>query len=303
MSSVFFSILGIYLFIVVGYVAKMSFKDSIDDKTITILNVYFLQVFLTFWGLMIRPIDITLFYAPSIYFMVVFCIVIILGLLAKTIFKNKKDYSIATVASVIGNTGNLGIPINIAIFGEQSIPYTTLINLINVFIVYTIGVYYYSRGSFDKKTSIKNILKLPILYAAILAIVLSGLGYKPSKTSMNIQMMGAYASITMQLVLFGIYLYGVKINELNKTLIKWVMSSKFIILPLFGFIILSFIQLDNMIKGIIFIELLTPLAVTNVNLASLYDCKPKTTTALVFISSLMFLGIIFIGVWTIKFLG
>lgn len=146
-----------------GYIAKMSFKEKIDDKTITLINVYFLQVFLTFWGLLIRPIDITLLYAPSIYLIIVVLLVIVSAIVAKFLFEDKKEYSIATVAAIIGNTGNLGIPINIAIFGEESIPYTTVVNLVNVFVVYTIGVFYYSRGSFDTKTSLTNILKIPIL--------------------------------------------------------------------------------------------------------------------------------------------
>ena len=83
------------------------------------------------------------------------------------------------VAAIIGNTGNLGIPLNIAIFGEASIPYTTVVNLVNVFVVYIIGVYFYSRGSFDAKTSLKNILKLPILWATVIAIILSVNHYKP----------------------------------------------------------------------------------------------------------------------------
>ena len=302
MSQIIFSILSIYIFIVIGYFAKMSFKEQIDDKTITIINVYFLQVFLTFWGLLIRPIDITLLYAPSIYFMIVFIAIVISAFVAKFLFKHKKEYSIATVAAIIGNTGNLGIPINIAIFGEESIPYTTVVNLVNVFVVYTIGVFYYSRGSFDRSTSLKNILKLPILWAAFIAIFLSVNGYKPNGVLLNTLMMGAYASMTMQLFLFGIYLYGTKIKELSKTLILWVISFKFIILPFIAFIILVNIELDSMIKGIVFIELMMPLAVANVNLASLYDCRPKMVTALVFISSLVFLGVIFVAVELLNYL-
>ena len=56
-----------------------------------------------------------------------------------------------------------------------------------------------------------------------------------------------------------------------------------------------------MIKGIVFIELLIPLAVANVNLASLYDCMPRVVTALVLLSSVVFLGIIFIGVEVLKY--
>ena len=302
MSSIILSILSIYVFIVMGYIAKMSFKEAIDDKTITLINVYFLQVFLTFWGLLIHPVDITLLYAPSIYLLIVIIALIISALMASILFREKKEYSIAMVAAIIGNTGNLGIPLNIAIFGEQSIPYTTVVNLVNVFVVYTIGVYFYSRGSFDAKTSLKNIVKLPILWAAILAITLSANHYEPSKEIMKMLMMGAYASMTMQLFLFGIYLYGTKIKELNKRLIVWVMLSKFLLLPLLAFIVLYNLELDSMIKGIIFIELMMPLAVANVNLASLYECSPKVVTALVFISSLLFLGVIFVGVEVLNYL-
>jgi predicted permease len=285
-----------------GYLAKRAFKEQIDDKTITLLNVYFLQVFLTFWGLLLHPVDITLLYAPSIYLLIVIIALIFAALFAHRLFLVKKEYSIAMVAAIIGNTGNLGIPLNIAIFGEASIPYTTVVNLVNVFVVYTIGVYYYSRGSFDVKTSLKNIIKLPILWAALLAIFLSVNGYKPNEAIMKMLMMGAYASMTMQLFLFGIYLYGTKIREINKNLISWVLSFKFLLLPILAFIVLYNLELDAMIKGIIFIELLMPLAVANVNLASLYDCEPKTVTALVLFSSLLFLGIIFLGVKVMAYL-
>lgn len=302
MSSIIYSILGIYIFIVMGYVAKMSFKDAIDDKTITLINVYFLQVFLTFWGLLVRPVDITLLYAPSIYLVIVAIVLLVSALLAKKNFKDNKEYSIASVAAIIGNTGNLGIPLGIAIFGEESIPYTTVVNLVNVFVVFTVGVYFYSRGSFDVATSLKNIVKLPILWAAGVAITLSAYGYKPSEVVMNTLMMGAYASMTMQLFLFGLYLYGTQIKEISRNLVIWVMSFKFLILPALTFAVLYFIELDSMIKGVIFIELMMPLAIANVNFASLYDCKPRVVTALVFISSFIFLGAIFAGVKVLTYL-
>jgi hypothetical protein len=302
MSSIIYSILGIYIFIVVGYVAKMSFKDAIDDKTITLINVYFLQVFLTFWGLLVRPVDVTLLYAPSIYLVIVVIVLIISALVARKLFKDRNEYSIATVAAIIGNTGNLGIPLNIAIFGEESIPYTTVVNLVNVFVVHTVGVYFYSRGNFDVRTSLKNIVKLPILWAATIAILLSVYGYTPNEVVMSTLMMGAYASMTMQLFLFGLYLYGTKIQEISKSLVLWVISFKFLILPAVTFLILYNIEMPSMIKGIVFIEIMMPLAIANVNFASLYDCKPRVVTALVFISSIVFLGAIFVGVKMLTYL-
>jgi len=302
MSSIIFSLLGVYAFIFMGYLSKLSFKEQIDDRTITLINVYFLQIFLTFWGLLIRPIDISLILAPSIYMLIVGIAILLSAFFAKFLFDNKKEYSIATIAAIIGNTGNLGIPINIAIFGEESIPYTTIINLVNIFVVYTFGVFYYSRGSFNTKKSLLNILKLPILWAAIIALLLSYSNISIHTSIMDMLMMGAYASMTMQLFLFGIYLYGTRVQELSRRLIIWVLSMKFILLPLLAFIILAYIEMDDMIKGVLFVELLMPLAVANVNLASLYDCKPKIVTALVFLSSVLFLGIIIGGAEILQFL-
>jgi predicted permease len=300
MSSVLFSVLGIYIFIAVGFVAKMSFKEKIDDKTITLLSVYFLQIFLTFWGLLKRPIDASLILAPSIYLIIVALMLGVSALVARRLFSDAKERSIATVAAVIGNTGNLGIPLGIALFGEQSIPYTTLINLVNVFVVYTVGVYAYSRGEFNVKASLLNILKLPILWAATLAIILNLAHYTPAPVIEKTLQMGAYASIVLQLVLFGIYLYGTKIHVINRTLIGWVVGVKFILLPLLAYLILGFFEIDAMVKSVLFLELIVPLAIANVNFASLYECRPKDVTALVFVTSLLFLAIIFIAIEIMK---
>lgn len=288
------SLLGIYLFIAVGFGAKWSFKEQIDDRTVTLLSVYFLQVFLTFWGLLKRPIDTQLLFAPALYVAISLLALLLMIPLARMVFSDTKERSIATVAALIGNTGNLGVPLSIALFGEQSIPYVTLINLMNIFVVYTIGVFFYSRGEFSVRGSLLNIIKLPILWAAMMAIGLNIVGYVPSPAVDKTLMMGAYASMTMQLVLFGIYLYGIELKTLNMRLSIWVSGTKFVFIPLIAFVVLQNINLEPMVKGILFLELLVPLAVANVNLASLYNCAPKTVTVQVFVTSVLFLGIVFV---------
>lgn len=287
------SLAGIYLFIGVGFGAKWAFKEKIDDRTITLLSVYFLQIFLTFWGLLKRPIDMELLAAPALYLTITLLALMLMIPLARVLFRDTKERSIATVAALIGNTGNLGIPLGIALFGDECVPYMTLINLMNVFVVYTIGVFFYSRGEFSVRDSLMNIVKLPVLWAAMVAIALNLIGYVPSAAVDKTLMMGAYASMTMQLVLFGIYLYGIKLGEINLKLTAWVNGAKFILLPLIAFIILSYVDLEPMVKGMIFLELIVPLAVANVNLASLYNCAPRTVTVEVFTTSVLFLGIVF----------
>ena len=294
MSSVMISILAMYFFILLGFSAKRVFSQDIHAKTLNLLSVYFLQPFLTFWGLMQRPIDMNLIMAPLWYLVIVLTIIIVVGMGAKVLFSQTKERSIATVAAIIGNTGNLGIPLGIALFGIESVPFMTLINLMNVFIVYTIGVFFYSRGNFSVKASLVNIIKLPILWFALLAFLFNVNEVSIHASIMQMLHMGAYASMVIQLLLFGIYLAESKMHHVDKKLLSWVMSVKFIVLPLVAVVMLGFISIDPLIKGMIFMELFMPLAVANINLASLYDCHPNTVTVLVFTSSLLFLGLMFV---------
>jgi predicted permease len=139
-----------------------------------------------------------------------------------------------------------------------------------------------------------NIVKLPVLWAAMVAIFLNMIGYVPSPAVDKTLMMGAYASMTMQLVLFGIYLYGIKLTQINLRLTAWVNGTKFILIPVIAFGVLGMVEMSPMVKGILFLELIVPLAVANVNLASLYNCAPRAVTVQVFITSVLFLGIAFI---------
>ncbi|BCD60633.1 MULTISPECIES: AEC family transporter [unclassified Nitratiruptor] len=293
MIATLVSIGAIYIFILLGYFAKYFFKEKIHDKTLVIFSVYIFQPFLALWGILQKPIDFDLAMAPVLFFTISLGIIFFNTLLAKKLFQSLQDRSIFTVASVIGNTGNLGVPLGIAIFGEASVPYTTLINLANVIIVYTFGVYFYSRGNFSVKDSILNIIKLPVLWFTLLAIILNLLHYQPSPSIDKSLQMGAYTSMVVQLLIFGIYLYSVHLKAIDAKLIGSIALIKFVFIPLIAFLILSSLSIEPFTKAVLFMELMMPLAVANVNLAALYECKPTQVTAAVFVTSLLFLLLIF----------
>ncbi len=289
------SIFGIYFFILLGWFSKRIFQDEIDEKSFVLVSIYFLSPILVFWGLTTQKIDLSVIKVSLIFALVIFLALLISWFFATLLFKNQKDRSIATVASIIGNTGNLGIPLGIALFGESSILYTSLINLINIFIVNTVGVYFYARGEFSAKDSFYKIFKLPAIWFGILAILFN-LSQLKLPHSVNLPLeMGAYATMVIQLFIFGAYLYSVKITQVNKKLLSFVVIGKFILIPLLAMALFSYFLLDDLVYNVILFELITPLAVMNVNLAALYNCKVQEVAFLVFATSLIFLGYIFLA--------
>lgn len=282
------SLASIYFFILLGYVAKRIFPQN-DDKTLVVLSIYFFQPLMIFWGLTRQKIDFSLWYASSWYGLINFLALGIGLVYAKYLFRTPQERSILTISPLLGNTGNLGIPLGIALWGESSILYTSMINLINVFFVYTVGVYIYSRGSFSIKDSLMNIVKMPVMGFALIAILCNYFNITFNHAIEHALEMGAYTSMVIQLIIFGFYLYSVKIRHLSRSLLKHVTLMKFIIIPLMGSFFLSWSALPSFVIAIIMLQLCVPLAVANVNLASLYDCKPHEVTALVLITSLVFI--------------
>ncbi len=285
---------SIYLFILLGYVAKRLFRE-LDEKSITIMSVYFFQPFLTFWGLTSANLQPTHWHSALLYLLIVALVLGASVFFARRVFSDPKERSIASIAGLVGNTGNLGIPLGIALFGEASVIYTTLINLANVFVVYILGVYIYSRGAFSIKASLLNIIKIPIIPVAVIAIACNYLQITLPKPLMQSVTYGAYTAIVFQLFLFGMYLYRVRIRSLNVRLAVATVAQKFVLLPLMTVAVLWFFPVAGYVKAILFIQLMMPLAVANVNLSSLYDCKPEDVTALVFLTSVLFLGFVFLA--------
>ena len=301
MITTLLSIIFVYLFIVLGYMAKRIFKEEIHTKTLTLMSVYFLQPFVTVWGFSTAKLHTEHIYVPLLYLAIILVLLIPTIILGKLLFANPKERAIFSIAGFVGNTGNIGIPLGIVLFGEASVIYTTLINIANVFVVYIIGVYIYSRGSFSIKDSLFNIVKIPIIPASVVAIVINIYDIPLSSQIQEFFKMGAYAGIVLQLFLLGTFLQGIRIKELHPKLFTGTISQKFIIIPLATAFILSFTDLSLFVQGVIFMEMMTPLAVANINLASLYDCKPKDVTSLILVSTLLFIPLLFVLSYTINY--
>lgn len=287
------SILFVYVFILLGYMAKRIFKEEMNPKTLTLMSVYFLQPFVTIWGFSTARLQSEHLYVPLIYLAIILLLLFPTILLGKVLFSDPKERAIFSIAGFVGNTGNIGIPLGIALFGEASVIYTTLINIANVFVVYIIGVYIYSRGSFSIRESLLNIIRIPIIPASIVAILINIYEVPLSTEIIEFFKMGAYAGIVLQLFLLGTFLQGICIKELHPKLFIGTIGQKFIMVPLATALILSLTDLPLFVQGVIFMEMMVPLAVANINLASLYNCRPKDVTSLILLSTLLFMPLLF----------
>ena len=232
-------------------------------------------------------------FTPLVYFVIVFITLGISLIIAKPYFKDGSDRSIYLAAATVGNTGNLGIPLGIALFGEQSVPFTSIINIANVLFIYTFSVYFFAKDKFSFKDSLISICKIPAIWFAVLALLINYLQVDLGSNVSRVLEMGAYASIVLQLVIFGIYMSEIKLKTTNWKLSLNIVFIKHLLLPSIGLAVILFFDMDPYIGAILFMELMVPLAVNNVNLAALYNCSPHDTTSAILMTTLTFLALIY----------
>ncbi|MEV9616062.1 AEC family transporter [Aliarcobacter butzleri] len=302
MIEAIFSVLPIYFFIFLGFIAKKRFTTQIDEKTLVLLSLYFFQPILILWGLTKSPINYEFIMSPLFYIIIVFTTLSFLIFFCKIIFNSRTDESIYLGTALIGNTGNLGIPLGIALFGVESVPYTSIINIANVFFMYTISVYFFAREQFSLKQAIISIFKIPAIWFALFALFLNYYQVPISEHITTALNMGAYTSLTIQLFIFGVYLYNVQVKTIPWKLSLHISFVKHILLPVIGILIIVwFTDFNSFVASILIMELMMPLAVNNVNFAVLYNCKPFDVAATILISSIVFVFLLYFYIEIINY--
>ncbi|MFA6741465.1 MAG: AEC family transporter [Arcobacteraceae bacterium] len=297
-----FSVLPVYFFILLGFTAKKIFTNQLDERTLVLLSLYFFQPILIFWGLTKKPIDYEFILSPILYFIIMLVCLSILILINKKIFSQRQEQSIYLATALIGNTGNLGIPLGIALFGIESVPYTSIINIANTLFIYIFSVYFFARDQFSLKQAIISIMKIPGIWFALLALFINSKGIIINQYVYTTLEMGAYTSMVIQLFIFGMYLSRVKVKVLPWYSSLHISFAKHILLPAIGiFVIIYFTNLNSYVASILIMELMVPLAVNNVNLAALYHCKPYDVAAAILISSIVFVTLLYFYIQIIEY--
>ena len=293
-------LLTIYVFVVIGFIAKRLFYGTLHQQSFVTIYIYFFMPIVMIWGILSKPLNIELILIPAYFLIMLMVGTLISFWLSQRFLTHAKHQAIGTITGMIGNTGNMGIPIGLAMYGVESVPYTAMINLVNAIFVMTIGAYTYSRGTFSVKESILNVLKLPLIWATVLAFIIQWKGILIANHLFLLLEIIAYAGIVIQLVIFGMFLATVSWRVFYPRIASIVLGSKFILLPIIALITIKLFDIKPFYAHLILLQTLVPIAVNNVNLASLYDCYPDKVAWVSFISFILAFGCLPIGLLLLR---
>lgn len=290
-------IFSIIIIVAIGYIltAKGWFNDETSKIIPRLVNYVALPTFML-WNLT-STFDaeklIGAVYGLTVPFTSMLLCCILAFVFSKALKISPNRCGVFRTVFFCSNSVFIGIPVNLALFGDSSTPYVLLYFLVNTFFFWTVGNYFISK---DGKMSdvkllstdnIKNIFSPPFLgFLFATAIILTGI-HLPDFILNTAKYLGNLTT-PLSLLFIGIVIFGVKIKDihLNKDVIA-VLMGRFIISPILVLFVVSFIPIPLLMKKVFVIQAALPAMTQITIIAKVYEADAEYAAMLTAITTLV----------------
>ena len=197
-----------------------------------------------------------------------------IGFLAARLLKvdnNRRGVFVAMI--VFSNVVFIGLPVNIALFGDRSVEFVLQYYMANTIIFWTVGIYFLQNGAssgIKPKINIKRIALNPPILATALAIVFVLLDIKvPFVIKNSFQMLG-YMTTPLATLFMGIVFSEIKLKDFKVSPdIIAVMLGRFAVAPAIIWALLTFTSFPQLMKEVFIIQAAMPI-MNQVTISSRY---------------------------------
>ncbi len=277
--------LGIMFFLILlGYLAKPK-KESLDDISRLVID-YALPALI--FHSIIAGFSAELFGSMLVVFAFSIGTVglgyVVCWLVIKILRLPKKHQAEFYLGGPYGNTGFLGIPVALAVFGTQGALFATVFDVGLAVILFSVGMFLLTGSG--KNNLLKNIINPPIV-ALLAGIILVLLRIPvPAIALSGINVLGSMTTPLAMMFVGGILanIKG-KIQWRDKTMISLIIT-KLIVLPLTVFFFIRVFGLTGILAGVILLEAATPTMVAAPLLYQRYRGDASFLATAVFLSTL-----------------
>ncbi len=276
------AILPLMLLIFLGYVIGKLYKG--DVVVFSKVTLWLFANVLTFSFVNSHPPkakDIML-YATAFFVMFTYNIVVF-----KVFLRKHEMSNVYFLTSIFGNTGYLGYPVLGLAIGEEAISYGVIYSVVAMIIVNTFGIALMTRSI---KNSVKNLIKLPFVYAVTLGLILgySGIVWTnfPTPIYKTIKMLND-AAIPVITVFLGVMISKIQFERKNLYTILFASLHKILIIPTIALFAAKLIGMRGLFYSVFVIESAMPTAMNASVIASALNEKPEVVSSEIALSTIL----------------
>jgi len=290
------SILSIMIMIMIGYF--LAYRKLLDEKAISLITTIVINISLPMMMLntILNNFTKQKLIADSGGLIVPFLTIgscFIIGKLFAKIAKVKTDRRGLFVSMFFNsNTIFMGLPINLELFGEKSVPYVLLYYIANTAFFWTLGVYEITKDG-NKKTfkffSVDFVRKIfsPPLIGFLVGMVLVLLNIKLPSFIMDTSKNLGNLTTPLSMFFIGASIYLVNLKSVKFSLdIVWVLIGRFVISPVIVILAVIIFPIPHLMRSVFVIQAAMPVMANSAIIARAYDSDYNFASLMIAISTI-----------------
>ena len=281
-------ILPVFIIFTIGYIGQKLI--GFDIKSISTAALYLMSPFLAFRTFFTNELTMDYFY------IILFCLLLTVILLAIVwvtgimMKATRPQLSAMILGGVFMNSGNYGAPVVLFAFGAVGFDYAVIMMVFQSLLMNTIGIFFASIGGEEKATlqqSIQRVIRMPLIYAAVLGVVLQLFAVSVPKPVMEGISLVADASIPTVMLVLGMQLAAISRKRVAYRYVSAVTVIRMVASPLIAAGILYFMPVSDLLKAVIILQSAMPAAANTTMFALQFGTEPDLVSFTTFITTII----------------
>jgi len=280
------TILPVVLIAGVGYLLQR--RLHLDIRTLSRLSLYILTPCLAFnsiSGSQMAPDEIGRMVAISA--LNVISMIALGSITAGVLRLDRSRRSALAISVAFANSGNFGLSICLFAFGEAGLDRAMIYFITSSLLSYSLGVFLASRGgkAGTVSASLKNALRMPILYAALIGLLFNLTNATVPEPLMRTTDLAGRAAVPVMLIVLGMQLTRIRLGQdLPRITVGTVL--RLIVGPAVSLLLAGLLNLAGVAWQVAVVQAAMPTAVTNVIISEEFESAPEFASGMVLLTTL-----------------
>jgi predicted permease len=199
----------------------------------------------------------------------------------------------------VANSGFIGFPVNVALFGEKALPYAVIWYLVQSFLFWTIGAWGLSQDGWTRKeddataarampsvlslANLRNVLSPPLIGSVVAVIMILAGVRLPTFLEVTFTYLGGLTT-PLAMLFLGIAVYFSNLRSVKVGADMWVLvAARFLVAPAVVIVLTSLVPVPDLMRKVFVIESAMPVMMQVSIAARAFNADAKyaaVTTAL-----------------------
>ncbi|MDN3954909.1 AEC family transporter [Sporolactobacillus laevolacticus] len=277
--------LPVFFIFMCGFILQKIFR--LDIKPISTLAVYLLLPFLVFDIFYSTPMDLSFFYIVITSTIIMILLIVIGVIVCKCLHYSKSEMNAFLLSTIFPNSGNYGVPIILFAFGKQGVAIAMPLMVFHAILMGFVGIYIAANGQGSTKMAIKTVLRQPMNYVIIPAMLLQKFQiHIPGNFLKSIELVSG-TSIPIIMIILGMQLANVKVRNMNWGRISLATFIRLIISPIIAYFVCLLFPVDPLLRNVIIVMAAMPSAANTTLYAIQFNAKPQFVSSCTLITTVI----------------